>query len=49
VSGLYGVVPLDGLQVREAADGQPLFISLAPVDHSKDMLRQDFSGLLITD
>jgi hypothetical protein len=42
MSGLDVVVPLDGLEVREAADGQPLFILLALVDHSVDMLRQGF-------
>lgn len=39
------MLPLDGLQAREAADGQPLFVPLAAVDHSEDMLRQDLSGL----
>jgi hypothetical protein len=45
VSGLYAVVPIDGLQVREAANGQPLFVPLAAVHHTVNMLRQDFSGL----
>ena len=43
MSRLYAMLPLDGLQVREASDGQPLFVLLAPIDHSVDMLREDFS------
>jgi hypothetical protein len=31
--------------VREAAHGQPLFVLFALVDHSVNVLRQDFSGL----
>ena len=38
MSGLNDVIPLNGLQVSEAADGQPLFILLAPIDHSVNML-----------
>lgn len=39
------MVPLDSLQVDQAADGQPLFVPLAAVDHPENMLRQDFSRL----
>ena len=39
------MVPLDGLQVREAANGQPLFVPLTAVHHTVNMLRQEFSGL----
>jgi len=31
--------------VREAANGQPLFVPLAAIHHTVNILRQDFSGL----
>ena len=39
------MVALDRLQVHKATDGEPLFVPLALVDHSVDMLRENFPGL----
>ena len=39
------MLPLNSLQMRETADGQPVFVLLAEVHHSINTLRQDFSGL----
>jgi len=43
------VVPLDGLEVRKAADSQLSFILLALVNHSVNVLRQDLLACTITD
>lgn len=45
MSGLDAVLPLDGLQVGQAADRQPFFVALTAVDHSVNMLGQDLSRL----
>ena len=39
------MVPLDGLQVDDSADRQPLFVTLAAAHHRENMLRQHLSGL----
>jgi hypothetical protein len=45
LSGLYRMIALDGLEVDEAADRQPVLVVLALVNHSVDMLGQNFPSL----
>jgi hypothetical protein len=43
------VLALDGLQVDEAADGQPLFVPLTAVHHSVICWVRTFLACTITD
>jgi hypothetical protein len=45
MSRLYRVVSLNGLQVRETADGQALLVVLTMIHHSVNMLSEDLSCL----
>ena len=45
LSGLYRTIALDGLEVGEAADRQPVLVALALVNHSVDMPGEDFPSL----
>ena len=39
------MVALDGFQVSEAADGQPVFVVFSLIDHGVDMLGEDLPRL----
>jgi hypothetical protein len=41
----YSTVPVNGLQVSEAALDQLLLVLLSLIDHSENMLCKDFSCL----
>ena len=45
MSGLYRMVALNGLQVNEATDSQPLLVALSLINHSVNMLGEYLSHL----
>jgi hypothetical protein len=45
LSGLYRMVALNGLQVNETTDRQPLLVALSLINHSVNMLGEYLSRL----
>jgi hypothetical protein len=45
MSRLYRVIALNGLQVSETTDSQPLLVALPLINHSVNMLGKDFPCL----
>jgi hypothetical protein len=42
---LYRVIALDGFEMNEPADGQPMLVALSLIDHRVDTLGEDFPCL----